>query len=76
MFKLNESIYNYENLINYKKEEAFNIIDNKDNTFFHKLYLTNNICESINAKLLSPKKRNGLQRFFKFNNKGINKQQF
>ena len=38
-------------MINYKKEEAFNIMDNKDNTFFHKLYLTNNISEPINAKL-------------------------
>ena len=53
LFKLNESTYNYEELIKYKNEEKYqnNYNDNNDNIYFKKLYLTNNICESINAKL-------------------------
>ena len=45
-FKLNETIYNYEKIIYNEKGE---IID--DNKFLNKLYLTNNIAESINSKL-------------------------
>ena len=47
LFKLNHSVYNYENLINYKKEN--NSIDN--NKYLDTLYLTNNVVESINSKL-------------------------
>ena len=49
MLKLNESVYNYENLIDYKKEAENNSIDN--NKYLDTLYLTNNVVESINSKL-------------------------
>ena len=53
LFKLNESTYNYEDLIKYKIEEKKdnNFNENNDNIYFKKLYLTNNISESINTKL-------------------------
>ena len=44
LFKVNESVYNYENLI-YKENGQINI----ENKFLKKLYLTNNISESINS---------------------------
>lgn len=43
LFKLDPSLYNYENLITYK--------NNNENKYIDKLYLTNNVVESINAKL-------------------------
>ena len=49
LFKLNDSVYNYEDLINYKKEAENNSIDN--NKYLDTLYLTNNVVESINSEL-------------------------
>ena len=51
LFKLNTNTYNYENIIKEKYEEG-------NSKPLEKLYLTNNICESINSKinLYLPKK--------------------
>jgi len=46
VFKLNPSVYNYEELINIKKSD-----DDTDNIFLQKFYSTNNIVESINSKI-------------------------
>ena len=52
LFKLSPKIYNYSELINHFKN------NNNYNTFLEKLYTTNNISESLNAKisLYLPKK--------------------
>ena len=46
LFKLNENIYNYEKLIYNQSGEII-----EDNKYSRKLYLTNNVSESINQKL-------------------------
>ena len=50
---------NLSKFVKYLKDYLFNNInENNDNIYFKKLYLTNNICESINTKLnyYQPKK--------------------
>ena len=47
IFKLNPSAYNYEELINLKKNDD----KDEDNIYLQKFYTTNNIVESINGKL-------------------------
>ena len=46
VFKLNPSVYNYEELINIKKSD-----EDTENIFLQKFYSTNNIVESINSKI-------------------------
>ena len=45
-FKLNETVYNYEKIIYNQQGDII-----EDNKFLNKLYLTNNVSESINSKL-------------------------
>ena len=44
---MDPSIYNYEELINYIKINFVNLNEINDTIYCIKLYLTNNICESI-----------------------------
>ena len=45
------SIYDYEELINYKKINFLNLNEINDIIYCKKLYLISNICESINIKI-------------------------
>ena len=63
LFKLDYSLYNYEDIIKLIK-------DDEDNKVMNKIYFTNNICETINSKINChlPKKSTNIKDFiFMFN---------